>query len=177
MEKNEKIEIFLLVFLLLVAVGFFLFFMMPKAKITLMEMSPISKNLMEQLNDGEVVKVYLNDLEINAEIAETTAKKTKGLSNITSLGENQGMLFLFSDSKKYTFWNKDTYIPLDLIWLNNGVVVDITYLPKFDKSKNNIVIVKPKKDANLVLEVKAGAVKKSNIKVGDVIKIKKVTEK
>lgn len=55
-------------------------------------------------------------IAIDAEIADTLGLQQKGLMGRTSLGPNEGMLFVFSDLKKREFWMKDTLIPLDILF-------------------------------------------------------------
>ena len=66
--------------------------------------------------------VFLNEgnkaVEISAEIAKTKQQLAVGLSRRKEMPENQGMLFLFDEEQFLAFWMKDTFIPLDLIFLN-----------------------------------------------------------
>ena len=91
----------------------------------------------------------------------------KGLMFRNHLDENRGMLFVFNNYRLRSFWMKNTYIPLDILFINDDIIVDI-------KENNKILSLKPiksTKKCNLVLEVNANYVKKNNIKIGDYINI------
>ncbi len=45
-----------------------------------------------------------------------------GLMYRTSLAANRGMLFVFSPARPVSFWMKNTLIPLDMVFVSNGVV-------------------------------------------------------
>src|ERR1041385_4538351 len=49
------------------------------------------------------------------EMAETEAQREKGLMFRKSLPEGQGMLFNFHQEQPFSFWMRNTYIPLDKI--------------------------------------------------------------
>jgi len=71
-----------------------------------------------------------------------------------SLAQNEGMLFVFERVGEYSFWMKNTLIPLDIIWLSSDYkVVDVqTALPcKADSCTSYI----PKAPAQYVLEINA----------------------
>jgi uncharacterized membrane protein (UPF0127 family) len=102
---------------------------------------------------------------IHAEIADTFLKRTKGLSNRDSLATNAGMLFLFPSSDTYSFWMKDTRIPLDIIWLNNHIVVDMVTLEP--ESGETIPQYTPTHAADAVLEINKSEAAAHNLKAGD----------
>ncbi len=91
---------------------------------------------------------------LSAELATTNEARAKGLSNRESLATHTGMLFLFPSTDIYPFWMKDTQIPLDIIWLNDKKVVEITSL----EPANGLSIPQhtPSKKANAVLELNRG---------------------
>lgn len=55
---------------------------------------------------------------IHAEIADTAKKRAEGLMYREHLDQNRGMLFTFAQAQLWTFWMKNTRIPLDIIWMN-----------------------------------------------------------
>jgi len=85
-----------------------------------------------------------------------------------SLKPNHGMLF--HTGRKYnSFWMKNTYIPLDVIFLDEKLKIIGFVENNKPLSLEPIYIEEP---SNYVLEMKAGWVKRRNAKPGDEIKIK-----
>lgn len=107
-----------------------------------------------------------NKSKLNVSLAVTSKEKEKGLMNVKHLPNNQGMLFYFNNLQKRSFWMKNTYIPLDIIFILNNRIVDIK---KNNKPLSLNKIISDKK-CNLVLEVNGNYAKYYNIKVGDRIK-------
>lgn len=105
-----------------------------------------------------------NRQKIDAEVANTTFERREGLSNRESLNDSNGMLFLFPKEDTYSFWMKDTKIPLDIIWLKNKQIVEITTLQA--QSGNHIPSHTPSHTADSVLEINAGLADKHGLAVG-----------
>src|SRR5687767_4745086 len=59
-----------------------------------------------------------NGVTIQAEIADTTERRARGLMYRDSLAKDRGMLFTFAEPQLWTFWMKNTRIPLDIIWMD-----------------------------------------------------------
>ena len=55
---------------------------------------------------------------IQAELADTALKRAQGLMFRERLADDHGMLFIFGDAQPWTFWMKNTKIPLDIIWMD-----------------------------------------------------------
>ena len=63
---------------------------------------------------------------LTAEIADTPQAMTLGLMFRKSLGENEGMLFIFSKPKRTSFWMRHTLIPLSIAYIDaSGKILEI----------------------------------------------------
>ncbi len=117
--------------------------------------------------DGVLIVSDANGIEkcrFDIEIADTPAKTQQGLMFRETMEDDQAMLFIFPFLDHHSFWMKDTYLPLDMIFIdNNQVVVDV-YYGAVPFSEENII---PRELSLLVLEVKAGVVQRNNIGIGD----------
>lgn len=103
------------------------------------------------------------------EIADTEGKRAKGLMFRKSgeLPEDQGMLFIYPDEGLRSFWMKNTFIPLDMIFMDSqktvvGIVESASPLTESPR--------KVDRPSQLILELNAGSAKKWGIAVGSVFK-------
>ena len=104
---------------------------------------------------------------VDAEIADDIAKRSRGLMFRESLGENQGMLFVFGSEGKYGFWMVNTTIPLDAIHIDSkGNVVDVIAMDPC-KSLTKCPVYKPEAEALYVLEVNQGFASANKIEKGN----------
>ncbi len=100
------------------------------------------------------------------EIAETSEDQAFGLQYRKSMAPGHGMLFNFIKTVPVSFWMKDTYIPLDILFISGqGKIIKIAY-DTVPLSLNHINSISPVKS---VLELLAGSVNRLNIKVGDTV--------
>ncbi len=81
-------------------------------------------------------------IKILAEKASDHRKRAEGLMFRKYLGKNSGMLFEFEHEDFYPFWMKNTYIPLDIAFINKlGTVVDIKQM--YPLSSKKVISSKP----------------------------------
>jgi len=112
-------------------------------------------------------KVCFNDNCFYVELAETSGEKSQGLMYRENLAENRGMLFIFDQEGPYSFWMKNTLIPLDIIWLDENKEV-VFIVKNAQPCKQEICpSIKPDNEAKYVLEINAGLSDKLNLKIGD----------
>lgn len=110
----------------------------------------------------------INDLTIPVAIADTPFLQQQGLSNRTSLPENAGMLFVFSEKMAQHFWMYNMLFPLDVVWISDQAVVGIEEnIPT--PSTESIPRFSSPVPVNYVLELNAGFIKKYGISIGDVV--------
>jgi len=111
------------------------------------------------------------NIVVNVEIADDDEERAQGLMFREFLDEKNGMFFVFDDDDFYSFWMKNTLIPLDMIFISeNFEIVDIIYAEpcKTDQCES----YKPAKPAKYVLEVNGNFTIKNNIEIGNKIIIK-----
>jgi uncharacterized membrane protein (UPF0127 family) len=133
------------------------------------------KSAVNSPNPSNLKTLNLEGKTIQIELANTAKLRSVGLSGRTALDEDRGMLFVF-DSKKVTpnFWMKDMLIPIDIIWIRDGVVekIDADLPPPPSKTKDSeLKIYTPGRPIDYVLEVKAGFSEKYGVDVGDAVKL------
>ncbi len=115
-------------------------------------------------------QIKINNTVVSIEVADTAATRSRGLSGREKLATDSGMLFVYPETKIYRFWMKEMKFPLDMIFINNGSVVDILKdvpAPELSKKEQDLIIYQPKTPINMMLEVNAGFADKNQIKVGD----------
>lgn len=100
----------------------------------------------------------------SVELATTEAEREKGLMYRKSLPEGQGMLFDFQRDQEVGFWMKNTYIPLDMIFIrSDGRIWRIAENTEPLSER----IVPSNGPVRAVLEVIGGTVRKLGIAPGD----------
>jgi uncharacterized protein len=73
----------------------------------------------------ETAKIKIGGKEIHVKVADTEARRERGLMKVTSMAVNDGMIFVFEDENILNFWMKDTLIPLSIGFFDkDGVLVD-----------------------------------------------------
>ena len=108
---------------------------------------------------------------IEIEIANDNESIERGLMYRRSMDENKGMLFIFPDERPRSFWMKNTYIPLDIIFVNSQMeIVSI----KEHNTQLGEWSIPSEKPAMYVVEVNAGFCGRHGIKTGDKIFFSKI---
>jgi len=100
----------------------------------------------------------------SVEMATTEEEKTTGLMYRKELADGKGMLFDFSPEQQISMWMKNTYIPLDMIFIRaDGRILRIAENTEPLSTK----IISSGGLAKGVLEVIAGTAQKYGIQPGD----------
>lgn len=123
-----------------------------------------------------VINTTKGEVVYYVESAITKEEKTQGLMNRKELRADSGMIFDISPDEGIAIWMKDTYIPLDVLFVNpEGKIVWI--YQNAEPLSTNLVRPLIKEPISAVVELNGGDVQKHNIKIGDTIKHKLIKKK
>jgi uncharacterized protein len=121
----------------------------------------------------ETAQIIINGQSIVLEVAKTSEEQSVGLMNRTSLAKDRGMLFVFANPSPVRFWMKNTLIPLDMIFMSNGVVKYIsTATPPCKADPCPSYGLDQKIAIDRVIELPSGRAAELKLKVGDRLKIR-----
>ncbi len=113
----------------------------------------------------------------NFTVAEANATADeKGLMNATVTNKTFA-LFVFNSPYRWGFWMKNTYYPLDMIWIDGGasggnvVYIQHDAIPcvSYDPSQFNCTIYLPPSVADYVIEARAGFANSSGLTNGSYV--------
>jgi hypothetical protein len=102
------------------------------------------------------------------EVALTREDMAQGLMNRQELAPDSGMLFNVGGQQGISMWMKDTYIPLDMIFINQeGTIIAVAE----NTEPLSTELITPQTDEPIfaVIEVNGGDLKKNGIAVGDIV--------
>jgi len=98
------------------------------------------------------------------EIADNDYETQTGLMHRKSMAKTNAMLFIFNTVQMRSFYMKNTYIPLDIIYLNKDkIIVSI----QRDAKPLDETTLPSEFPAQYVLEINAGLSQSLNIEIGD----------
>ncbi len=118
------------------------------------------------LSSPKTAKVVIKSDTLFVEVAVTPEEREIGLMYREFLPENNGMLFIFEQESRLSFWMKNTFIPLSIAFINSdGIIVDIQQMEPMT-TKSHI----SRFPAKYALEVNKGWFKKHRIAVGDTVR-------
>ncbi|WPE20371.1 hypothetical protein ShzoTeo12_15590 [Shinella zoogloeoides] len=98
------------------------------------------------------------------ELAVTPRQREQGLMNRREMAPDHGMLFAFGETRQVFMWMKNTYLPLDMLFIGkDGKVRSIKENARpLDES-----IIDSKGPIDYVLELNGGTVKRLGIRTGN----------
>lgn len=117
-------------------------------------------------------KVCFDENCFYVELAITNAQRMEGLKYRESLSQDRGMLFVFNKRGIYSFWMNKTFIPLDIIWIDEDlevVFIKESALP-CTNSEEICETFNPNREARYVLEINSGISKEISLNLGDEVK-------
>ena len=116
----------------------------------------------------EKARLLVKGKTILAECARGPEEQARGLMYRRSLGENEGMLFIYDSPRSLSFWMKNTRIPLSIAFMEgDGKIVQIERMQPYDC----ITLHPSSQPVQYALEMNQGWFERNGVGVGDVIEI------
>lgn len=115
----------------------------------------------------DLISLKIGDKHYEVEYAKTFEQRAQGLMFRKTLCEDCGMFFKFSSPKYAGMWMKNTFVPLDVAFIDrNGVITDIKPL-----TPHSLESVGSSKEVLYALEMNLGWFAGKGIHVGDQVTI------
>lgn len=107
------------------------------------------------------------------QLALTDGERSQGLMFRDTLPEDHGMLFLFKNSGKQSFWMRNTRIPLDLAYFDaQGKLLEIHSLYPYDEN----AVYSHSKEVLIAVEMNQGWFSRKNILPGAMLDLKALVQ-
>jgi uncharacterized membrane protein (UPF0127 family) len=156
---NKRNIIILSVLVILIAASVYYFF--------------IRKTEPKFVKGGEVTFIKTQSREtirtIDVETAITPESQVQGLMYRTYMADSLGMLFIMADVGKHAFWMKNTYIALDIAFIDSTGTIDTIYRNAKPLSERSLP---SRQRIKYILETNGGFSDKNGIKERDLISFK-----
>lgn len=129
------------------------------------EPQKINQTVSAEFQTGDVSEYIL-------EVADEPDERKKGLMYRKGLPRNRGMLFVYENSEVRSFWMKNTYVPLDIIFLNSSKqVINVERArPEPWTSEDKLERYTSDEPARYVIEVNAGSADSMGVSKGTVVR-------
>jgi uncharacterized protein len=115
-----------------------------------------------EISDGKKVKHTFD-----VWLADNPNRQAQGLMFVRALPDMRGMLFVHQRPKPISMWMKNTYIPLDMVFIDDrGRIQQIVE----QTTPHSLDLIRSKDPALAVLEIAGGEAKKLGLHAGQHVK-------
>jgi uncharacterized membrane protein (UPF0127 family) len=115
-------------------------------------------------NPANFKKIIVGKTPLRVEVAVTLEKQERGLMFRQSMPENEGMLFVYKEPQEMSFWMRNTFIPLDIAFVDaDGIILNIHQAKPLDDS----IHYRSAGAAKYVIETNQGWFSRHGIRPGD----------
>ena len=116
------------------------------------------------------VAVLPSGHEFALEVAADDLARQRGYMGREKIGPRDGMIFVFDDNGRHSFWMKDCKVALDMVWLDVNLRVVWTAVNRTPCPANGeCPSIAPPFPARYVLEFAAGTVTAESLHAGDAV--------
>ncbi len=115
--------------------------------------------------DKALVSITVGQDVYHIEVAVTQEEQSLGLMNRKELKPDQGMIFLYKEDRKLSFWMKNTLVPLSIAFISkDGTIKEIHHM-----KPESLTPVNSTHSVRYALELPKGSFERSGVSVGDKI--------
>lgn len=123
----------------------------------------------------ERTTVTIRGQRLVAEVARSAGEQERGLGHRDGLAPGTGMVFPYTEARRWSFWMKGMRFDIDIVWIRDGKIVDLSrFVPSPRVGETSILdalpTFLPKEPADTVLEVVAGTANARGWKIGDAVR-------
>lgn len=111
-----------------------------------------------------ILQTDLGEIPITVEIADTPELRRRGLMFRTKMPRDEGMLFDFKETREVSFWMRNTFIPLDMIFIDEQGTIRHIHKNAIPQDPTGIPSQHP---VRFVLEINGGLAAQYGLKPGD----------
>ena len=104
------------------------------------------------------------DHAFQIELVDTPEGRSKGLMFVQDLADDAGMLFDFKEEREVSFWMRNTFIPLDMIFVGADGVVKTIHV---NARPHDVTSIPSEVPVQFVLEIPGGRSVEIGLKPGD----------
>lgn len=116
------------------------------------------------------LKLWLGAHEVATEIARTPTEHQVGMMWRTNMAEMEGMIFLFDEPGRRSFWMRNTLVPLDIAYIApDGTLLEVHAA----QPRNETPLPSESDRVQFVLEMRQGWFQRNNVKPGMLIRTEK----
>ncbi len=124
--------------------------------------------------DENVTATFVTDegnATVSLEVADTSEERERGLMYRQSLPDDHGMVFVYDDADDRSFWMKNTYVPLDMIFVApDGTVSNVEHAePEPNTSTADLERYESDGPAQYVVELERGFANRTGVDAGSEI--------
>jgi uncharacterized membrane protein (UPF0127 family) len=113
---------------------------------------------------------FMGGETVALEVARTSEQIARGLMFRKELPPDRGMLFVYEPPQPARFWMKNVIVPLDVLFLRDGVVVDVAH--SMPPCRGDMCpLYGPDGPVDQVIELRGGRAKELGLAVGDPVRV------
>lgn len=116
--------------------------------------------------DQLVIETAGGSRKFKVYVATTNQQRAQGLMFVKSMGAGEGMIFLYPETAPVAMWMKNTFIPIDMLFIgtdNRIVRVHANAIP------HSTDTIESGGTVTAVVELNSGSIKRFGISAGDLV--------